>query len=75
MALKLYNPRTKAYVTYAPAEYDLSPTELFLLNILIETKAQTHYLASINQAVMENNRPGNQFEDPGNVLADIVSVT
>ena len=68
MALNLYNPKSKAFETYTPNDaVSLPLDQLLLLNILIELKALTHFMA--NQTV------GSAYEDPQNILNDIVSVT
>jgi hypothetical protein len=68
MALKLYNAKSKAFETYIPNDaVSLPLDQVLLLNILIELKAITHFMA--NQTV------GSAYENPQNILNDIVSVT
>jgi hypothetical protein len=68
MALKLYNPRTKAFVTFTPPDNgDIPLSDLLALNILIELKVLSHYMSQQNV--------GSAYEDTSNVLADVVSVT
>lgn len=67
MALKLYNAKTKAFATFTPsAEVDLPLDQVLLLNILIELKSINHFLSVQNA--------GSAYEDPANILTDIVSV-
>jgi hypothetical protein len=67
MALKLYNPKTKAFTTFSPpSDADLPLDQMLLVNILIELKSINHFM-SLQQA-------GSAYEDPMNILTDIVSV-
>ena len=75
MALKLYNPRTKAFaVITAPDSLDIPFAELLALNTLIELKAQTHYLSAITEAVFKAANL-DMSESPEDVITDIVSFT
>lgn len=68
MAIKLYNPKTKTFVTYTPSDgVDLPFADLLQLNILIELHTHTHYLSNL--------QVDNAYEEPQNIRADIVAVT
>jgi hypothetical protein len=66
MALKLYNPKTKAFGAFNTPDTDLPLDQVLLVNILIELKSINHFLSTQNA--------GSAYEDPQNILTDIVSV-
>lgn len=49
MALKLFNPKTRAFVSYTASDAaDLPLSEMLLLNILIELQMQTELMVQAN---------------------------
>ena len=66
MALKLWNSKTKAFTTFnTSADTDLPLDQMLLVNTLIELKSINHFM-SIQQG-------GTAYEDPMNILTDVVS--
>jgi hypothetical protein len=66
MALKVYNPKTKAFAVLATSgESDLPLSDVLLLNILIEMQVHTEYLAALT--------PGNPVESPEALRSSLVS--
>ena len=66
MAIKLYNPKTQAFVAFTAPVADLPLSELLLLNILVELQVQSVYMQQIT---------GTVIDEPSTLRTDIVSET
>ena len=54
MALSLYDPKKKVFVTYTtPNDGDMATTDMLLVNVLIELKICAHYLQLLAQPTDE----------------------
>lgn len=62
MAIKIYNPTTKNFVSFTPGNTELPFVEVLLLNILIEMQVHSVYLSETTN-----------LDEPSTVRSDLVA--